>query len=361
MVMELISEILDYSILGNSIWQYLLFVGTIVFTYIIGKILNYIIKTIILSFTRKTKTKLDDLIIDAVSPPIIFFISLLGFYIGYSLLNLSEKVIKFFSGLTDILVIIGMSWLVIRFLDSIIENYFVPYTAKTKSDLDDQLVPILRTLSKIIVIIIAGLMILNKLGYNINSILAGLGLGGLAFALAAKDILANLFGGVAVFTSQPFKIGDRIKVDGHDGHVQTIEIRTTTIKTLDGTHVIIPNSKFSEQIIENITREPARKIAFTIGLTYNTPPQKIQRAIEIIKEIIAKHNHTVKKEIIVFFDDFGNFSLNIKVIYFIDYKGNAEIVFKTKNEINNEILTRLNKEKFNFAFPTQTIELLKKR
>ena len=118
--MELISEILDYNILGNSIWQYLLFVGTIFFTYIIGKILNYIIKTIILSFTRKTKTRLDDLIIDAVSPPIIFFVSLFGFYIGYNLLNLSEKVIKIFSGLTDVLVIIGISWLLIRFLDSII-------------------------------------------------------------------------------------------------------------------------------------------------------------------------------------------------------------------------------------------------
>ena len=335
--------------------------GIILATAILGKILHFIIKNVVHKFAAKTETKFDDMLVEAFGAPFIWFISIIGFYYGYTYLNLSEVALKVFSSITHVLVIIGVAWILIRFLDNVIKYYLLPLTTKTKSDLDDHLVPIIRKLVRIFIIIIAGLMILDKFGYNINSILAGLGLGGLAFALAAKDLLANLFGGVAVFTDKPFRIGDRIKIGGFDGTIRKIDLRTTKLKTLDGTQVTIPNAKFADGFIENITREPARKIKFTLGLTYDTKPAQVEKGIQIIKDVLKKNKNVNVKDASVYFDEFADFSLNIKVIYFIDAKGNWETIYTTKHKINHEILTRFNKARLNFAFPTQTIELHKKK
>ena len=359
--MELLNNILASEILGREVWRFVIFLGIILATAIIGKILHFIIKNIVHKFAEKTETKFDDIIVGSFGSPFIWFISIIGFYVGYGYLNLSESALKVFSNITQVLIIIGVAWLMIRFLDDIIIHYLLPLTARTKSDLDDHLVPIIRKLVRIFIVIIAGLMILDKFGYNINSILAGLGLGGLAFALAAKDLLANLFGGVAVFTDKPFKIGDRIKIGGFDGTIKKIDLRTTKLKTLDGTQVTIPNSKFSDGFIENITREPARKIKFSIGLTYDTKPVHVEKGIKIIKDILKKHKNVDINDASVYFDEFADFSLNIKVIYFIDAKGDWKTIYTTKHKINQEILIRFNKEKLNFAFPTQTVELHRKK
>jgi MscS family membrane protein len=361
MINEIINNILMYEILHRPVWRFIVFLGIILATAIFGKILHYIIKNIVHKFAAKTETKFDDMLVDAFGPPFIFFVSIIGYYNGYKYLDLSESLLRAFGNITEVLIIIGVSWVLIRFLDNLVKHYLSPLTSKTKSDLDDHLVPIIRKLIKVFIVIIAALMILDMFGYNINSILAGLGLGGLAFALAAKDLLANLFGGIAIFTDKPFKIGHRIKIGGYDGTIQKIDLRTTKLKTLDGTQVTIPNSKFADDFIENITREPARKIKFSIGLTYDTKPAKVQKGINIIWDILKKHEIVNDKDSSVYFDEFADFSLNIKVIYFIDAKGNWPTIYKTKHDINSEILTRFNKERLDFAFPTQTIELHRKK
>lgn len=361
MAYEIINNILLFEILNRPLWRFIVFLGIILATAVFGKVLYFIMENIVNKFAAKTETKFDDLIVEAFGPPFIFFTAILGFYMGSKYLDLTESLSGVFSYITQVLVIIGVSWLLIRFLDNLVKYYLVPLSSRTKSDLDDHLIPIIRKLINVIIVIIAGLMILDKFGFNINSILAGLGLGGLAFALAAKDLLANLFGGVAIFTDQPFKIGHRIKIQGFDGTIQQIDLRTTKLKTLDGTQVTIPNSKFSEDCIENITREPARKIKFSIGLTYDTKPDKVQKGIDIIWEILRKNKFINDKDSSVYFDEFADYSLNIKVIYFIDAKGDWPTIYKTKHEINTEILKRFNKEKLNFAFPTQTVELYRKK
>ncbi len=361
MAIEIINTILVYDLFGRPLWRYLFFVGIIVLTFILGKILNFIIKNIVKRLASKTETKFDDIIIETISPPLILFVSIFGFYTGYNFLQLSEGALKVFSRITDILVIIGITWLIIRLLDSLIENYIAPFTAKTQSDLDDHLVPIFRKLIKILVIIVALLMVLSEFGYNVTSILAGLGIGGLAFALAAQNMIANLFGGMTIFTDQPFKVGDRVRINNYDGFIRKIDLRTTALETIDGTQVIIPNSKFTDGFIENVTREPARKVKFDIGLTYSTKPADVDKAIKIISEIIAKQKYIVKDKTSVHFDEFAASSLIIKVIYFIDANGDWVKIYTTKDKINNEILSRFNKEGLEFAFPTQTIELHQKK
>lgn len=351
------STILTQMYFGNTVLQYLIALGIIGAGYIVGKIAYYLIKNIILKFAEKTETKFDDILVNAIHGPLVFLLFVISLNISYRTLTLSDPILTFFERVTAVLVIINIVWFLIKFIDEMIVHYLEPLAAKTASDLDDHLIPILRRVVKIILVIIAGIMILDDFGYNVNSILAGLGIGGLAFAFAAKDLLANMFGGVTIIADKPFKIGQRIRIDTYDGVVEEVGLRSTKIRTLDKTEVIIPNLKFTDQIIENITREPARKIKMTLGVVYNTPTKKLEQAIEIVKDVIEKHKLTTKNYQ-VFFDEFGAYSLNIKVMYYINSK-DGDIIFKTQNEINFEIKRRFEQYRIEFAFPTQTIEIKK--
>jgi len=174
--------------------------------------------------------------------------------------------------------------------------------------------------------------------------------------MAAKDTVANIFGGIMIFLDKPFKIRDRINIEGIDGTVQEIGLRSTRIKTLAGTLVTIPNSKFTENPVENITREPARKIVLNLGLTYDTNEKEIEKGLEILKSIAKKHERNIKDNYLVSFNSFSDISLGILFIYYIKKSSN---ILDTQTAINLDILKEFNKAKLSMAFPTQTIELKK--
>ena len=170
-------------------------------------------------------------------------------------------------------------------------------------------------------------------------------------AMAAKDFVANIFGGITVFIDKPFGAGDRIKVNGIDGTVQEIGIRSTRIQTLENRLVTIPNHQFTDQVVENVTAEPSRKMKVVLGLTYDTTPDQIEEALRILTEIVSDAGRT-EDEYTVWFSGFGDFSLNVSAIYFIR-KG--EHWAHVPNEINLQILRRFNEAGLEFAFPTQTL------
>ncbi len=149
---------------------------------------------------------------------------------------------------------------------------------------------------------------MNNFGYPVTSILAGLGVGGLAVALAAQGTLSNWFGAFMIFSDRPFAAGDRIVIDSWDGFVEQVGLRSTRIRTLDGTLVTIPNSIVANAHINNISRMPARKSNFTIGVTYNTPPEKVEEALSIMKEMLGA-NERVREDFVVKFEAFADFSL----------------------------------------------------
>jgi len=184
--------------------------------------------------------------------------------------------------------------------------------------------------------------------------IAGLGVGGLALALAAQDTVKNLFGGIMIFLDKPFKMGERIQVDGFDGTVEEIGIRSTRVRTLTGRVVTIPNSAFSDNAVENVTSEPARKVVTNIGLTYDMTPLQMEVGIttlEYIADIMEKKglitdNHAVG------FNSFGDFSLGIIFIYRIT---GGESILGVQSEVNRMILSMFNEKGLDMAFPTQTI------
>jgi MscS family membrane protein len=233
-----------------------------------------------------------------------------------------------------------------------VDEYIAPYLSKTETELDDVLLPIIRRGLKIIIWVVALIVALDNAGYDITTMLAGLGVGGLAIAMAAKDSVSNFFGGFTIFTDKPFVLNDRIKVAGFDGTVTEIGMRSTRIKTLEGRIVTIPNSSIANDPIENISSEPSRKVVTNLGLTYDMDEKKVAEAMKIIHEIAESNAETIEENRSVGFTEFGDFALNILFIYRI--KKGADIL-DTKTAINTEILKRFNAVSLEFAFPSQTI------
>ena len=252
----------------------------------------------------------------------------------------------------------AVGWFIYRLVD-VVEHYLTKLTARTQTSLDDQLVPLIRKSLRVFTVIILTLFIAkNIFDFNIGSMLAGLGIGGLAIALAAKDALANLFGSVTIFADRPFHMGDRIKIHGHDGIVEEVGFRSTRIRTLLGHQVIIPNSLIVNEPLENIGRRPHLKRTFDVTVTYDTSPEKLQLAVNIIREMLAARSEhfAADRPPRVFFADFNAHSLDICVYYWFtppDWWDYLEF----NHDFNMELLRRFNEEGIDFAFPTQTLHI----
>ena len=345
------TEFLEKTFYHNTIMQWAISFAIVFGAVVIAKILYWLSKNVLKKLTAKTKTKLDDLLIDKLEEPIVLAIVLTGLTIAFNRLNFPDALHDWGNKVLHITYTLNITWLIARVVDALIVEYVVPLTEKTENDLDDQLMPILRKGLRAIIWSLGIILALNNAGYDVGALLAGLGIGGLALAMAAKDTVSNFFGGIMIFTDKPFKIGDRIKIGGFDGTIVEIGLRSTRLKTLDGRIVTIPNSKFPEGMVENVSSEPWRKVTLKLGLVYDTTPGQIEQAMAILKEIAAA-NPNLEENVIIGFNEFGDFALGITFIYYIK-KGSD--IMQTQTDINLAILKRFNAEGLEMAFPTQTI------
>ena len=235
-------------------------------------------------------------------------------------------------------------------------------TEKTESKFDDMLVPVVRKSLRVTVVLFALVSIAQSLSDKpVSALLAGLGLGGLAFALAAQDTIKNLFGSLVIFTDKPFGLGDRINYDGHDGVIEEVGLRSTRLRRLDGHQVTIPNGELANKSIHNIAKRPFIRRIFTLGVTYDTTPEKVSRAKEILEDVLKDHEGMDPKgEMLprVYFSDFSSSSLDFKCMYWYHPPAYWDYMEFTER-LNLEILTRFNEAGIEFAFPTQTIHLAK--
>lgn len=344
-------EILSNSYFGNSAVQWLLSLGIIVGSIILSKILYWLFANVFKDVASKTKTRLDDVLVDRIEEPVVFAVIIAGIYYALHRLHFTDTLDDWIGRVYFFLIVFNIAWLINRLLDSLIDEYLAPIVQKTEGDLDDQLLPLLRKVIHFVVWGMAVVIGLNNAGYDVGALIAGLGIGGLAFALAAQDSVANLFGGLTVFFDKPFTINDRIKISGFDGFVKEVGIRSTRVKTLAGRIVTIPNKEFTASIVENVSSEPSRKVVQTLGLTYDMDASKVERAIQVLTDIHAENIETTEDNVITF-TAFGDFSLNILFIYYI--KKESDIMV-TQSNINMQILKRFAAEGLDFAFPSQTI------
>jgi len=336
---------------GNTVEEWAISAVVIVFSVVAGKAIYWLFSNVVRKLTAKTETKLDDILIDMVEEPLVVALVLAGIWFGLSLLNLPAELDTFIGNVIQFLIVMMVAWLIVRLLDAIFENILVPLSDKTEGDLDDQLLPILRKGTRIAVWTMAVIIGLNNAGYDVAALIAGLGIGGLALAMAAKDTVSNVFGGFTIFTDRPFTVNDRIKVAGFDGTIKEIGVRSTRLVTLEGRTVTIPNATFSDTPIENVSWEPSRKVKLVLGLTYDTTPEDMKKAMDILNEI-ADAQEGLEEKRTIFFSGFGDSAMEITFIYYIS-KGAS--IAGVQNDINMAILTRFNAEGLEFAFPSQTL------
>ena len=346
---------LDRIYYGNTLTEWMISLAIIAGAFIVSKTVYWVFGGVIKALTKRTKTKLDDLIIDMIEEPIVLIITVFGIRYGMSRLTFPEAAAQWIAGGTQFLVVLAIAWLAARLLDAIYQEYLAPLADQSENTLDDQLLPILRRATRFVVWSLGIVVALNNAGYDVGALIAGLGIGGLALAMAAKDSVSNIFGGFTIFTDKPFTLGDRINVDGYDGTVAEIGLRSTRVRLLDGRLVTIPNSRFSEAAVENVSAEPSRKVVTTLGLTYDMKPEQMQQAMDILKSITDAHD-SVADGAKTGFAGFGDFSMNILLIYYIS---SGEDILGTQTDINLEILRHFNDNGLDMAFPTQTIHSIK--
>jgi MscS family membrane protein len=220
---------------------------------------------------------------------------------------------------------------------------------------DAHLFPIVSKTLKVFIVIVAVLVTWQNLSEKpITAILASLSIGGLAIGLAAQDTIANFFGAIVVFVDKPFRIGDRIKLPDVDGTVESIGLRSTRVRNLEGHLITVPNSTMGKATITNITRRPNIKTTMNIGITYDTPTEKVKLALAILKEIFTNHPKTV--DLVVGFNQFNDSSLNILIVHWWNGTDFKEYLAGMEG-MNLEVKRRFDEEKIGFAFPSQTVYL----
>jgi len=227
-------QILDKTYYSNTILEWLLALGIMVGAMLAGKVLYWFFSTVARRLTEKTKTKFDDIVIDLVEEPLVAAFVIFGIWFGLRTLNLPDAARAISGNVLQFLVILMVGWMAVRLIDALFREFLTPLAEKTANDLDDQLLPIARKGSKLIVWSLTVIVGLNNAGYDVGALIAGLGIGGLALAMAAKDTVSNVFGGFTIFSDRPFNLNDRVKVVGYDGVIKEIGVRSTRLQTLEG-------------------------------------------------------------------------------------------------------------------------------
>lgn len=349
--MDTLNAIFESIFFGNTIWQYLLFFGCLIASIVVGKIVYYIFKNFLRKIADKSATKFDDYFIDIVEEPLVLLIVTIGFWLGQFFLTLNEEAQKFFDNIIFVLIALTIAWFILRFIDMLVRRYIEPLVSKSESKLDDQVLPILRKSLKAVVAILTIIIVLSNLGYDILSLLAGLGIGGLAIALAAQDAVKNIIGGFSIFWDKPFQIDDYVELAGEAGSVREVGIRSTRLRTIGGTTIVIPNSKVADSVIENFSARSARRITLNIGLTYDTTADKMEEAMQIIQSTIQAVEGTNPDDIMVRFVNFGAYSLDLEVVYWITNMSDWKMII---HSVNMGIKRNLDNAGIEMAFPTET-------
>jgi len=342
---------LGADVLGNPVWQYLAFLIYVVIAFYVSKLLDWVIRAQLQRWAGKTATKLDDLILELLRGPIKVIAFVVFLHVGLRLFNWPEWTSNFISNGLKIIVACSLTYIAVKFVDLLV-GLWHQRAAAQEGIVDHQLFPVIRKTLKIFVVVVAVLVTSQNLGMNVTGLLASLSIGGLAVGLAAQDTLSNLFGAVAIFADKPFRVGDRIQLDAVDGTVEAIGLRSTRVRNLDGHLVTIPNRTMANASIVNVSKRPNIKTVMNIGLPYDTPAERVERAVRIIEEIFRPHPKTA--DLLICFNKFEASSLNIQVAHSwnsTDYKEYA-LGFQ---QLNLELKRRFDAEGIGFAFPTQTV------
>lgn len=339
---------------GIPLWQLLASFLYIFLAFYLSKGLDAFIAGRVKKWAERTATRLDDLLVQVMRGPVKIIAFVILLHIGMRVYSWPEALADFFSKALKIIVAVSITYVLLRAVDVLVGVWRERTTTPENEQFGRQLLPLIGKSVKVFVVIVAALVTSQNLGFNVTGLIASLSIGGLAVGLAAQDTLANLFGAVAVLVDKPFKVGDRIQLDGVDGTVEAIGFRSTRVRNLDGHLITVPNKTMGNATITNITLRPNIRTLINLTVTYDTTADRVKRATGLLEDIFRAHPMT--QDVWIGFNKFNDASLNLFVIHwwngtvYKDYLAGMQ-------ELNLKIKERFDAEGISFAFPTQTIHL----
>jgi MscS family membrane protein len=359
-----IREFLSYEFLGNTMSAYLWFVGILLFGYIFKTLLSKLITGVIFKLVKRFSNEEGQAGLKRfLIQPLEVVIFLIFLFFAVNVLQyptepgrVGDPFLKVLMLRTyQIFIIVAITWVISRFVD-FVGVVFQSRASRTASKLDDQLVPFFKDFIKVLIYIFAFLIILGSVfSVNVAGMVAGLGVGGLAIAFAAKESLENLLASFTIFLDHPFVVGDLVEVGGITGVVEKIGFRSTRIRTLEKTFVTVPNKSMIDKPLNNLSLRTFRRVQFDVNLTYDTPSQKMKAITAELQEYIDNHPQT-NQDGRIRFQSLGASSKDVMVLYFVEALDWNEFI-NVREEVTYKVVEVVEKHGAEFAFPTQTLHV----
>jgi small-conductance mechanosensitive channel len=339
----------EESFWGNTISDWAIAILIIVTSILLLRLVKKIVQTQLKRWSRRTNTTIDDFLVLAVEKSVLPLFYILAIYSGLTYLSLGEKI----HDVLRIAILLAGTFFTIRLITSVI-TYLVENFTRTQADAEikrKQARGII-IIVKIVIWIMGIVFLIDNLGYDITALVAGLGIGGIAIALAAQTVLGDLFSYFVIFFDKPFEIGDFIILGDKMGTVEYIGIKTTRIRALGGEQLVVSNTDLTNSRVQNYKRMEQRRVVFSIGVLYETAAEKLKKIPEIIKGVIELQPDLQFDR--VHFSVFGDFSLNFEIVYYIS-GADYNLYMDRQQAINLAIFEEFQNENIEFAYPTQKI------
>ncbi|MDP3073498.1 MAG: mechanosensitive ion channel family protein [Opitutaceae bacterium] len=343
---------------GNTATHYVICVVLLVVALLARRIVTALLFPLLKRLAAKTETTLDDKLFPALEGPVAAFVMMVGLFTALRVLKLSPESDTYIGHGSQVAFSLVVFWGLWRALATLLDHAS-EVTQKKGSGLA-AFMPWIKKALLTVFVVVGVLLTIQGLGYDVKAILAGLGIGGLAFALAAQDTLANIFGAIVVAVDQPFRVGESVRIGSNVGAVEDIGLRSTRIRLLDKSLMTIPNKTVAAETITNLSRFTRRRFEQVLGLTYDTPPAELEAILGEIRGIVTAQPEVDAKGVLLFFRDFGPSSLDLWLVYEV-LTSDMPRALAVKQQVNLAIMRAVAARGLSFAFPTQTVHLAKEK
>jgi MscS family membrane protein len=335
---------------GHFVAASLLFLAAV----LLRKLITHVIFAWLKKLASRTTTTLDDKLFPAIETPVAWLVFVFLTFAGLEVLVLPAWADRWLGYAFDVAWVAVLFWGMLRALNAIVDHFSAVGGEKGLGL--SHFMPLIKKTLGVVFIIMAALTVAQRMGVNVGAFLTGLGIGGLAFALAAQDTISNFFASLVVVMDRPFRVGEYVGIGAAEGTVEDIGLRSTRLRTGARTQVTIPNKMVANEMVTNFSRMPQRRVDQKFGLTYNTTPAQLEAFLEDVRGILRGDPGVHQEFIAVNFTGYGESSLDIQLVYFSanpDWRKHMEL----RERINLQIMRAVAARGLSFAFPTQTLHV----
>jgi small-conductance mechanosensitive channel len=343
------NNFLESQFLGNTAQVWLIALGIIIISFIAIKIIKIIVIKRLKKWSVKTVTTWDDFLISIIESSIIPLLYISSVYFALKTLELNEKV----SNVIHIAYMVAFTFFILKMISAAFKKFIYSFINRRENSEDKQKQAAgLIVIVNIVIWILGIIFLIDNMGYNVTTLVAGLGVGGIAIALAAQAVLGDLFSYFVIFFDRPFEIGDFVIIGNDNGIIEYIGIKTTRIRTLNGEQLVCSNTYLTNSRLRNFKRMEKRRIVFTLGVTYQTTKEQLAAIPQLVKQIVESKSDLQFDR--GHFSGFGDSSLNFEFVYYVN-NPDYNIYMDNQQAVYLDIFSTFEEKGIEFAYPTQTL------